>query len=86
MSNPLQQTLPANAPSAFGSAKTEGVKVGGTKIESQYKFGLAGSPNKSNAQSMGVRTAKPRFFDKPENRGSGISRSSQMKVTGSSRP
>lgn len=86
MSNPLQQTLPANAPAAFSSNTSKGVDSGEGKIKSNYEFGLPGATHKSNAVSAPVRNGKPKQFDKPEDRGSSITRSSQMKVTPATSP
>lgn len=73
MSNALQQTLPANAPAAFGSSNSEGVITGpDSPAKSQYKWGMSGSTNGATKNSSPVRTAKARMFDKPENRGSAI--------------
>lgn len=53
---------------------------------STYEFGLSGATNKSNAVTAPVRSAKSRFFDKPENHGAPISRSTGMKVTPAKSP
>ena len=86
MSTHLQQTLPPNAPAAFNSNSSKGVDSGQMGVMSTYEFGLPGATNKSNAVTAPVRTAKSRFFDKAENHGAPISRSSGMKVTAATSP
>lgn len=86
MSTNLQQCLPPNAPAAFNSNSSKGVDSGKDSVMSTYEFGLSGATNKSNAVTAPVRSAKSRFFDKPENHGAPISRSTGMKVTPAKSP
>ncbi len=85
MSNPLQQTLPANAPSAFSSSNSEGVGGDG-KVKSNYKWGMSGAKNRSNETIAPVRNASAKHFDAPADRGAAIGVNSGQAKMPKSRP
>lgn len=75
-----------SASSSFQSGKgADSRPLTDGKIVSNYQFGLPGATNVANKNDQ-RHSPTPVFFDKPENRGSAIPRSGEMKVTPPSSP